>query len=726
MNKERGKIIGYNQQTGEPIYEQFNINNDINNQIIDSNKNINPLNFATMQFQDGVNNDVVEKQKYVQDDNSQIQTTSLDYQQLNDQYSNSNNSDNFASVNLNKSRKNKFIWLSLGLLLIVSAILISLFSTNFSKSNRVFMIYMVGSDLESENSLATADLEDLIPENIDLENNKVVLMIGGSETWHNFVDEKETAIYELTDTGFKKVKKYNIQNMGSSQTLEKFLTYVYRNYRSENYDLIFWNHGLGATAFEKDTLAGDYITLDKFSSALENSPFNEKNKMESIIFITCLSGNLHFASVIDDYAEYMVATEEVSWASPSINKLNFIEKVEVNDDGKTIGQKFIDNVASVIEQNSYTSHYGTYSVIDLSKINNLERKLNEFVESIDVEKNYKTIANIRGNLNQYGIDSLEFDTVDLYSLVSNLKNLSSDKADELLKSLDDAVVYNRSKNNYSKGLSIYFPFNANNGLTNIYLKHLSKVNKNSYLSFITKFTNIKTMGSVGNWSSMNSNISAKKGDFSLQLTDEEKNNYSRANYTVYRDMGDGYYMPIYQSSDVNIDETGKLTAKYKGKALKIINNSDNSSETILLIEKERFDDYQNYFTFVSLNSYNENDGFNFTSAYMNIVVNGDNPNGKIDSIIKTGKDAPSMAMLNLKDYQDLYFMNYKYKILDSNGNYTEDWQSSGVAYMFRTGTKDTDYTFTISNLDDDYKYYCVFKVYDIYNNYHYSNLIRMN
>ena len=68
---------------------------------------------------------------------------------------------------------------------------------SFQTVNRTIMIYMVGSDLESENKIATYDLDDVNPDNIDLENNNVLLIVGGSTKWHNYVSEDEVAIYKF-------------------------------------------------------------------------------------------------------------------------------------------------------------------------------------------------------------------------------------------------------------------------------------------------------------------------------------------------------------------------------------------------------------------------------------------------------------------------------------------------------------------------------------------------
>ena len=70
MNNEQRKIIGYNPQTGEPIYESGVVGNQISN----NQQNVNLENPTTAQFQTGENNNVVQNQ-YSQANNVQPQLT---------------------------------------------------------------------------------------------------------------------------------------------------------------------------------------------------------------------------------------------------------------------------------------------------------------------------------------------------------------------------------------------------------------------------------------------------------------------------------------------------------------------------------------------------------------------------------------------------------------------------------------------------------------------------
>ena len=50
--------------------------------------------------------------------------------------------------------------------------------------------------------------------------------------------------------------------------------------------------------------------------------------------------------------------------------------------------------------------------------------------------------------------------VDLYNLVDNLSEYAPDKANKVKENFEATVLYNWATNAESRGLSIYFPYNA--------------------------------------------------------------------------------------------------------------------------------------------------------------------------------------------------------------------------------------------------------------------------
>ena len=80
---------------------------------------------------------------------------------------------------------------------------------------RTIMLYVVGSDLESEKGIASADINSIDYKNLSKDVN-VVMMLGGTEKWTlSYVDPEETSIYELNNSGMNKVDKQVLKNMNA-------------------------------------------------------------------------------------------------------------------------------------------------------------------------------------------------------------------------------------------------------------------------------------------------------------------------------------------------------------------------------------------------------------------------------------------------------------------------------------------------------------------------------
>lgn len=109
---------------------------------------------------------------------------------------------NNIPVKKEKTKKNNKIFIIL-ILLIVLTIVLGVCAFIISKDdNKVFdsrtiMIYMAGSNLESDAKIATSDLDSIIPDEIDLNKTNILLYTGSTRVWHNFASSDENAIYIL-------------------------------------------------------------------------------------------------------------------------------------------------------------------------------------------------------------------------------------------------------------------------------------------------------------------------------------------------------------------------------------------------------------------------------------------------------------------------------------------------------------------------------------------------
>lgn len=67
-----------------------------------------------------------------------------------------------------------------------------------SMPNRLtLMVYMCGSNLESEYASASADLQEMLDVNFDVEQVKVIVMCGGSLSWASGYDPEAANVLEI-------------------------------------------------------------------------------------------------------------------------------------------------------------------------------------------------------------------------------------------------------------------------------------------------------------------------------------------------------------------------------------------------------------------------------------------------------------------------------------------------------------------------------------------------
>jgi hypothetical protein len=87
------------------------------------------------------------------------------------------------------------------------------------------MIYLNGSNLESENGEASRNLQSLL--NAELAENVTVLVYtGGTAEWKDSnISSADNQIWLVQDGKLVLLETYNRQNMGSSGTLGQFIEY---------------------------------------------------------------------------------------------------------------------------------------------------------------------------------------------------------------------------------------------------------------------------------------------------------------------------------------------------------------------------------------------------------------------------------------------------------------------------------------------------------------------
>ncbi|MGN0595280.1 MAG: clostripain-related cysteine peptidase, partial [Hominimerdicola sp.] len=166
--------------------------------------------------------------------------------------------------------------------------------------SQTIMIYMVGSDLESEHGSASLDLTEMMNATVDTENNNILVYTGGASEWKlDGISADENTILRLSDGGFEKISTEEALNMGDADTLSSFINYGLTNYESDKYGLILWDHGSGPVlGYGYDENFEDLLNLQEIQASLNNSVGKQNKKLEWIGFDACLMSSLEVADIL--------------------------------------------------------------------------------------------------------------------------------------------------------------------------------------------------------------------------------------------------------------------------------------------------------------------------------------------------------------------------------------------------------------------------------------------
>ena len=146
----------------------------------------------------------------------------------------------------NKKKKIIITTLCLVTALVIGASVLALKMLVDKPYTRTVMVYMIGSDLESSQSSASLDINEMKEAGFNQDDTKVLVYTGGSKSWAlDNIDPNKNTIFEVKNGENVMVKEYSKKPMTQAKTLTEFVNYVTSNYESNYYDLILWDHGGG-------------------------------------------------------------------------------------------------------------------------------------------------------------------------------------------------------------------------------------------------------------------------------------------------------------------------------------------------------------------------------------------------------------------------------------------------------------------------------------------------
>lgn len=331
-------------------------------------------------------------------------------------------------------------------------------------SGWTILVYLCGTDLESDCSAASLDIEEALS-NAYSDDVRIVYQTGGTNEWNEYygISNSTSQRYVTNNGELELVDEFELRNMGDPDTLADFVSWGVENYPAERMGLVFWNHGGGSiSGVCFDELNDmDSLSLREIDSALNSVYEQMTDKFEFIGFDACLMSTLETANILAPYARYMFASEETE-PGGGWNYTDIMEFLSENPeaDGAQLGE---------MQCQSYYQHCidngdpdgTTFAITDLSKLDDLLVSFNQTAQEMYEYENMSDIAraiysadNFGGNNRNEGYTNM----VDLAGMLNMIKPYAPNASDTL-KKLDNAVIHsvNGPMHEGAGGLSLYYP-----------------------------------------------------------------------------------------------------------------------------------------------------------------------------------------------------------------------------------------------------------------------------
>ena len=354
---------------------------------------------------------------------------------------------------------------------------------------RTIMIFLNGTDLESNSCFGTKNMLDLLRANIP-DNTKIYITTGGTNKWHMndgdyYADYACNLLYpgkqiaELDENEKKEVNKYadelynlyatdisrdvqiyevlkddnNINYLSLRETytdlyfldntyLTDFIDYVTSSTSSEYYDLILWDHGNGIKGYGFDQIYDNDVkegktdkrndvgfTLDKLMASIENSDFiQDGKKFDFIGFDACQMATIEVADALHGYSDYLIFSEE-NEPGAGWDYYEFMTAYSENPDMETteLATNIIDSYMNQYKDNSGNI---TLALFDCSKMDDLDEALSDFALALlgDIKDitGYEMVITTVGKEGDYGVKN-GYDNNCLLDIVKLCNNLSNEQ-----------------------------------------------------------------------------------------------------------------------------------------------------------------------------------------------------------------------------------------------------------------------------------------------------------
>ena len=427
-------------------------------------------------------------------------------------------------------------------------------SVGTDAKSATIMVYVNGSDLESQWGEASGDIGEMVASGIG-ENVNVILQTMGTKEWQNYGISSSTAqTYRIEDGELKLIRDDLGQlNCGEKSTLSEFISFCKNNYPAERYMFLFWDHGGGPVygfGYDEWQAEGESLTLAEMASA-----FAENNDIhfDIIGMDCCIMASMETCYALAPYAKYALLSEDFE-SGLGWSYTNWMREFENNPGISTpvLGKYIVDDI---IKDNENVSggDSACMALFNLSTSKSLYSAWKTYAyknESALLNKNYSKShrAKGRGFFDQWLYDDSDVTLADYYIsdilAITESIDKDSDEAKSLISALKAAVAYygHTSDKNELTGLAVSLPYGdaefysqlksvyTDIGLDSEYVEWLGGFVKSSGYSDYYDYDSFEN--SWGGWGDYESEYG---GNISSGASCEYSYDYDSAEYYGYED-----------------------------------------------------------------------------------------------------------------------------------------------------------------------------------------------
>lgn len=392
------------------------------------------------------------------------------------------------------------------------------------------LVYMNGSDLETDDGEATDDLSEMVAAGSSDRVNVLVETLG-TKQWNNrySISSATAQRHKLSGSGLQLVQNnVGSVNCGAAAPLTDFIRWGVKNYPADRYILLFWDHGGGPVygfGYDDKTQSEDSLTVAEMQKALRDAG----TVFDFIGMDCCIMSSIEVCCALYDFCDYMILSEDfesgegwsytgwlralyenTSLPTPELGRIIVDDMVAVN------ARQGEDAILAVIDESYMKRLYASWVNFAYANENTLlgtnyarkkTRKAGYRVSPILEDSGFFAPAD-RGFFSdffydEYGGDDADMSEYFITDIMAVADNISGREAEALSSALNRSLVYMSSCGGSSDltGFSVTLPYGDTEFYDELKDVFLACGFDSEYVSWLSAFSTSAHSGSFFNYDS---------------------------------------------------------------------------------------------------------------------------------------------------------------------------------------------------------------------------------